>query len=480
MSATAYQANPLKKNWWEVGTPGATDTLGGFGGNGITQLGTGQPGGQSAQGPWSDNSPVQGGQASGLGVGPSTPPAWVPFSSPGTTGGNAFGTTYTDPGGGWNPVSLLDARNGYDGTAVDGHYNAAADTAKWTNNGQPELDRARVWRWTMDDLKGDFSDPERVKQQFLTNVARLKRDYANTPGMTWAGSAFSGYDKFAQGGQGVNGLSGPRGNPNAKPGDPDWGGSVDYANPSQGSVSINGGGQPAQGGNVNPLPPYGQGAATGAAAAGVTAQPGGSVPPVPLPTVPPAGGGGTPGTGTSGAPAGAYYRADPSVAVTQFLQQHGVNIGDHGPFADFLRKMATGIATPAASILANNPNGQMSGDQLSNLPQMLSNLIYGNGGQVFGNLNTFADQSMGQFGANQFKGMDAGAVQSLLSTINALKTMGDNPYMQNFTQNALSDLFAKYKQADFTSMTPPGGAVGKSQNADWFLNPQNDPYGLFR
>lgn len=490
MSATVQ---PLpRKNWWDVGL----NPTGGLSANGATQYSQppdggwqnmaqitapssdtafsalqnasfGPPkqdtgGGESAQGPWSDNTPRQGGNT------------WAPAapnpSPPGQTSGGpvlsggTYGTTYADPGGGWNPVSLLDARNGYDGTAVDGHYNAAADTAKWTNNGQPELDRARVWRWTMDDLKGDFSDQERVKQTFLANVARLKRDYANTPGMNWQGSAFSGYDRFAQGGQG----GGPNGQviPNSRP----------MKNDQPGSVVINGGGQPppgqtGQGGNaVNPLPPYGQGAAAGAAAAGVTAQPGGSVPPVP-PVVPPGG-----GTAGNAVPAGAYYRTNPGVAVSQFLQQHNIGTGDHGPFADFLRKLATGIATPVMSVMPPGANGQSAGDQLNNLPSIINNLIYGNGGQVFGNLANFAGQAQGQFGPDKLKGMSFPDVQGLLSTINALKTMGQNPYMQSFNQQALADLFQKYQNTDFAGNQAGTG----STNPDWLTNPQNDPYGLFR
>jgi hypothetical protein len=114
------------------------------------------------------------------------------------TAANPFGASYQDPGGGWNPVSLLDARQGYDGTAVDGWYNQKADTGRpWGPNGKPELDRARVWRMTMDDLKGDFSDQAKVNATFLTNVARLRRDIIATYGeQAWQGSAFANYDRM--------------------------------------------------------------------------------------------------------------------------------------------------------------------------------------------------------------------------------------------------------------------------------------------
>lgn len=429
MSAT-MQTLP-KKNWWEVG---ATDTLGG----------------QSAQGPWSDNTPRQGGGASGL-----IPVPERPFVANQPSGGNAFGTTYADPGGGWNPWSLYDGRQGYDGTAADGHYNAAADTKKgWGPNGTPESDRDRVWRMTLADLGPNpgGQPPEKVKAAFLNNVARLKRDYIDTPGMgaqAWAGSAFSGYDRFAPGG-------GTGGN---------QGGQASTPAPVASSSSSAPGGQ--QGGTVtpnDPTNPYNN--PTGATGG----NPGGGAP---LPTVPPTGGGGAAGNAI---PAGAYYRTNPGVAVSQFLQQHNIGTGDHGPFADFLRKLATGIATPVMSVMPPGANGQSAGDQLNNLPSIINNLIYGNGGQVFGNLANFAGQAQGQFGPDKLKGMSFPDVQGLLSTINALKTMGQNPYMQSFNQQALADLFQKYQNTDFA-----GNQAGRgSTNPDWLTNPQNDPYALFR
>lgn len=185
----------------------------------------------------------------------------------------------------------------------------------------------------------------------------------------------------------------------------------------------------------------------------------------------------TPPANNSSAPLGMYYKSNPAVAVNDFLQSHNIGIGDHGPFAEFLRKLATGIETPVMSILGNSATGQSSGDQLSNLPGLLSSLIYGNGGQVAGNLANFGTQSMGQFTPGVLKGMLPSDVQGLLSTINALKSFGDNPYMQGFKQQQLSDIFSTYNQADKNkAISPGGGSIG----GDYFLNPQNDPYGLFK
>lgn len=156
---------------------------------------------------------------------------------------NPYGYSYQDPGGGWNPISLLDARQGYDGTAVDGWYNAKADVPRpWGPNGKAELDRARVWRMTMDALKGDFSNPGLVKQTFLTEVARLKRDIIVTYGQqAWNSSAFAGYDRMpgatstaAPAATPVPGTSTPAGTP-APAGTPPP--TATYTNPTTGATT---------------------------------------------------------------------------------------------------------------------------------------------------------------------------------------------------------------------------------------------------
>jgi hypothetical protein len=126
--------------------------------------------------------------------------SWFSGSQAPATGARetGFGGTYADPGGGWNPWSLYDGREGYDGTAADGWYDANRDSPRWELAGRGlEKDRDRVWRWTLDALGPNPGGqaPDRVKQVFLEQVARLKRDY-QANGMDWASSAFAGYDRM--------------------------------------------------------------------------------------------------------------------------------------------------------------------------------------------------------------------------------------------------------------------------------------------
>lgn len=119
-----------------------------------------------------------------------------------TAPASPYGTTYKDPGGGWNPWSLYDGRQGFNGTAVDGWYDQSKDRPNWQNNGQAENDRNRVWRWVFEATGGNpgGTDPTKLKQIFLDSVARLKRDYLApenvSRGLNWANSAFANYDKM--------------------------------------------------------------------------------------------------------------------------------------------------------------------------------------------------------------------------------------------------------------------------------------------
>jgi hypothetical protein len=113
-----------------------------------------------------------------------------------------YGYTYSAPQG-LNVWGTYDGGRGYQGG--DGVYNPQADSAKgWGPNGQAELDRDRVWRMTLDQLKGN-RDPAAVQAAYLDNIARLHRDYRDTPGLgeaAWAKSAFAGYDKYLATSQG--------------------------------------------------------------------------------------------------------------------------------------------------------------------------------------------------------------------------------------------------------------------------------------
>lgn len=176
-------------------------------------------------------------------------------------------------------------------------------------------------------------------------------------------------------------------------------------------------------------------------------------------------------------PQGAFYQANPQVAVTNFLAAHGITPETHSRFGDMLRKLGAGLAPVLAQTLGMGSGAAGAMDQLTNLPAMLTNLIYGGGGQTFGNIGNYANsvlgnvQGTGPGGTSFLSGMDPGAVENLLKTITGLRGLGLNQYMQNYQQNALQATLDRYGQADL--------ATGGTANAgDWYT--ANDPYGLFR
>jgi hypothetical protein len=143
----------------------------------------------------------------------------VAGTPPAATAG-PYGYTYSAPPG-LNAWGTYDGGRGYQGG--DGVYNPQADTAKgWGPNGHAELDRDRVWRMTLDQLQGN-RDPAAVQAAYLANIARLHRDYRDTPGLgeaAWARSAFAGYDKYLATSQAGGQRGQPVVDPRGTPGDP--------------------------------------------------------------------------------------------------------------------------------------------------------------------------------------------------------------------------------------------------------------------
>jgi hypothetical protein len=303
-----------------------------------------------------------------------------------------------------------------------------------------------------------------VQAAYLNNIARLHRDYDQTYGpQAWAGSAFAGYDKLA-GGQGATQQGGSRGDGGlggnglpamptytpAKPGEPT---PDQYA--QQGGTSV---------GPNDPLNPYTSPGTPGGTSPGLP--PVSATPTTPITTTIPTG---------QAAPMGAFNAGDPSGAINAFLAQHNVDVGNHSPWAEFLRTLVTKISAPIISTLPNGPNGQPANDRLANMPQMLSDLIYGNGGQVFGNLAAYGSK-VGQEWAPKLGGMDAPTAEKLIATLNAFKTLGDNPYQQQFSQQQMADIFSKYNSTQYNA-AQTGGAPA---TPNWLMDPQHDPYGIFR
>jgi hypothetical protein len=175
---------------------------------------------------------AQGGQTGGEGAG----------NAAAQGANSAFGYTYSAPPN-LNPWGTYDGGRGYQGG--DGVYNVNADTKKgWGPNGQGEFDRDRVWRMTLDQLKGN-RDPAAVQAAYLDNIARLHRDYRDTPGLgeaAWANSAFAGYDKYlatSQAGGSRPGQANPAGGPGTSPPVPGTAGApppTTYKDPITGEV----------------------------------------------------------------------------------------------------------------------------------------------------------------------------------------------------------------------------------------------------
>lgn len=418
---------------------------------GPTQAGGSTQGGANAQDLWNQ------------GVRSSTPLADLGQVNAPTQGSGVFGTTYTDPGGGWNPVSLLDARDNFDGTAVDGWYTAAVDKGtSWGAGEPPELDRARVWRWTMDDLKGDFSNQQLVNQTFLKNVARLKRDYMAPEnaqrGLNWQNSGFAGYDRLAQGGQGGVGgaaqAAATSGQGRGRSDQPSYSGPGVIGTAASGG---NSGGQQNQGGsNVNPLqPPMGSGLVTGGQSAGVTTQPGGSIRPA------------TGGNGTFGG-AGFANQADPESATRQYMMSHGADPDSNGFFGDFIRKLM-GNLVPALMSLTLDGSGKPALDQLANLNGLLDPIFYGGAGTLGGNLAGFADKAQGGL-RGAMGGLGADTQASLLRNLTALRTVGQNPYLASATNNRLDNSINAAKDYGF-GLAQQGKTTPKEWNlGDWIMN----------
>jgi hypothetical protein len=115
--------------------------------------------------------------------------------------------TYLSPFSGfnaWANYNTPEENKGFNYT-MDPFYNVAGDQQRWDlaqTGANSETNRARVWRWTLDNLRAQGLDPGKapqatVNQYYLNNIGRLRQDY-QANGFDWNRSGFSGYDKFLQ------------------------------------------------------------------------------------------------------------------------------------------------------------------------------------------------------------------------------------------------------------------------------------------
>lgn len=176
-------------------------------------------------------------------------------------------------------------------------------------------------------------------------------------------------------------------------------------------------------------------------------------------------------------PMGAMYSGRPDIAATDFLRQQGIDPANHSIFADILRGIATKLA-PTVAMTTGMSGGPGAMDQLANLPGMLRDLLYGNGGQMGQNLATYGQGVLGGLNSPMAGGgattvasnLGTDVLNKLLASISALRTMGMNPYLQEAYGNQVQAGIANANSADLNS-------GGHFNAANWWAG--NDPYGIF-
>lgn len=342
-----------------------------------------------------------------------------------------FGYDYTSKGmtSGFNPWYHYDnPRN------TDGYYDYSQDRPQWENNGRAEDSRARVWRWTLDDLRaqgvqnpGDPANIDKVRAAYLNNVARLRRDIEapenRARGITWANSGMAGYDKLLTAGPG-------------QPGAPE---------------------------TVAPKP---------AAPLTVKAPPALSTPTPQNPAPAPAPG----GAPQSGAPGDTnafqrQYLTDPAMAYEYMIRQLGMNPDISTRFSKFMEQRFSPLlqASLAASDIGDNSN------YLDHIDQLINNFGQAattRGGDFFNQLRQQADAALGSQQGMDFLGGigDQDAVSQYLNQLAVLRYAGANPMVQQSILDQLEAGQRAYNWEDFQS----SGQAGKF--LDWL---RKQPYSRY-
>lgn len=332
-----------------------------------------------------------------------------------------FGYDYSSGrNSGFNPWYIYDnPRN------TDGYYDVTKDTQAWENNGRAEDSRARVWRWTLDDLRaqgvqnpGAPENLEKVRIAYLNNVARLRRDIEAPEnaarGLSWQNSGFAGYDKF---------LSQAPGTPGAP--------ETVVPRPSA----------PLQ---VKPPPVLPSSSNPAPAAAPAPAVNGGM--------------GGTTGGGDSNAFQRKYLAEDPAMAYEYMIRQLGMNPDISTRFSKFMESRFSPLlqASLAASEIGDNSNyGDVIDQLISNFGQAATT----RGGDFFGQLRRQADAALGSQQGMDFLGgiSDQEAISQYLNQLAVLRYAGANPMVQQSIADQLEAGQRAYNWEDFQS----SGQAGK-------------------
>lgn len=308
----------------------------------------------------------------------------------------------------------------YDGNKVDGYYNAALDKSVWQNGSNAEDSRARVWRWTLDDLRArgisnpGGADPSVVREAYLNNVARLRRDIEAPDnaarGLTWQGSGFAGYDKY---------LATPSGTGETGQPDPKLPPAV-----------------------VNPPPTKTPGTPT--PTPDPTRNPDGT--PKTAPATNPGLGGGSGGLSGAGS---AAVADDPELAYEYMLRQMGLDPNISGYFSKFLHDKFSPLLQArlaASQVQGGGAQGGAYLDQLGGTIGGFGQNLFQQGGNFYGNMNDVAQQALHGGALDYLGGLkDQDQVKGYLDQLQTLAYAGANPLVQQSLADTIDRGYSNYK-----------------------------------
>lgn len=348
----------------------------------------------------------------------------------------------------------------------DPYYNAGADTQKWDlaqTGPQSESNRARIWRWTQDDLKTQGLDPGKasqaqVQQAYLKNIGRLRNDY-QVNGFDWNKSGYSGYDKF----QATTPATGPGTSPIAPPNTPSPTVNGGPSSASPGGSNNQGTGTPSTQPKtivVSGIPYTLQPDGSYTNARGQTPQQAGADPNATSNAI--AG-----GNGQNGNPGTAFgsdvLSQDPDLAYQYMLRQLGWDPTAPSRFGDILKKQFSPLLQADLATSAVSGGGAGGAQYLDNLQNTIANFARGagqQGGNFFGNESAKAQNVLQDPTALDYLGQiqDQSQVEQYLNQLATLEYTGSNPLIQQSIADSLQSGQQQYDYDAFNQVN-----TGQSQ-----------------
>jgi hypothetical protein len=349
--------------------------------------------------------------------------------------------TYLSPFSGfnaWSNYNTPEENKGFNYT-MDPYYNVAGDQQRWDlaqTGANSETNRARVWRWTLDNLRAQGLDPGKapqatVNQYYLNNIGRLRQDY-QANGFDWNRSGFSGYDKFLQ---------------------------TDPANMPGGPRPTDPNGNPIDPSNVGKKGPN-------------------TSPPVKNPGLP------TPNPGVNGgynAALADQLNSNPDYAFRYMLRQLGFDPNAPSRFGDYMKKRFQPLlsADLAARGLSDTggPGGAQAMQTIANDVAGFGRRLFAGGGDFFGQERDLANNAMGNQNALDFLGNvgEQSAVEQYLNQLATLKYAGSNPMIQQSIADTIQRGQQQYE--DFTTEQLTSGQSLGDPYLEWLRrNPAYNRY----